>query len=192
MHLKYRVELDSTTRVKRYSKRISTSGFIWTREWMNEWMYARPPSSFNQSSWGKRPHLLAHTQSHGPATLVEQSRWSHQPAKPALVSFTFLFCSRDAVLLLFLRFSFSSSIAFTSTSPRFFFNWEAAWAMIGNKKKTRRSTTHYTRVPHLKSQRSSGAIIWQNQDLRGKNRGRKGKGGKGKKNALLEKENGEE
>jgi len=128
-------------------------------EHLHEWMYAYEASQyFWYSLLSTHTHTHTHTQSHAPMMPVEQSRWSHQPAwqirEPSSV--TFLFCSRDAALLLFLRFSFSSSIAFTSTSPRFFFNWEAAWAMIGSKKL--RSTTHYTRVPHLKSQRSSRAI----------------------------------
>ena len=131
-------------------------------------IYARvmrqPPSWADQGSQAEGDveiHTHTHTHTHteslsNDASGAEQMKPpASQPASPSSV--TFLFCSRDAALLLFLRFSFSSSIAFTSTSPRFFFNWEAAWAMIGNRKNCW-STTHYTRVPHLKSQRSSGAV----------------------------------
>lgn len=52
--------------------------------------------------------------------------------------------------------------------------------------------TLHTRTSHEIPQKFTGGWDWRDGDLRGKNRGRKGKGGKGKKNALLEKENGEE
>lgn len=119
---------------------------------------------------------------HAPVMPAEQMK---PPASltspPQPSSVTFLFCSRDVALLLFLRFSFSSSIAFTSTSPRFFFNWEAAWAMIGCKKWNWRSTTHYTRVSHLKSQRSSGAGIDKTGISEEKIGVEKERGGKGRK-----------
>lgn len=134
-----------------------------------ECMWVKATSKPRYSSWDACTRV----------TLQWCQRSAADEATSQPLSVTFLFCSRDAALLLFVRFSFSSSNAFTSTSPRFFFSWEAAWAMIGSKKRC--STTHYTRMPHLKSQRSSGAEIDKTRISEEKIGVEKERGGKGRK-----------
>lgn len=148
--------------------------------------------SISQGKGNEKIHTHTHTQTLAPMMLAERSRWRYLPVSQlALICYlSLLFPGRCSPALrpLLLLVLYCIHIHF----PPILLQLGGCVSHDWQSKKNEEA--HHTLYTHASPEipekfRSS---YWQNWDLRGKNRGRKGKGGKGKKIALLEKENGEE